>query len=151
LNARASEASKIAPLIACIAKYAHSRGNEFKIVNIGGASIKRQLFPKVRKLLNEEVTFVNEDGHHFKFYDQFNPAQFVNNEMQTFVMTKQLIAIATGLGINLDIAFELAKDFTYVSDHRSLNTRQICLLQDEYNAHRQTKSQSFTELLKNAR
>jgi hypothetical protein len=90
---------------------------------------------------------VNENGHHFKFYDQFNPGQFLNKEMQTFVMTQQLVGIATGLGINLDIAFELAKDFTYVSDHRSLNTCKLRLLQDEYNAHRQTKSQEFIERL----
>jgi hypothetical protein len=148
LNARMSEASNIAPLIALVAKYAHSRGNRFILLNIGGTSIARQLFPKVRKLSNGEVSFVNEGGHHFKFYDQFNPGQFLNNEMQTFAITQQLVDIATGLGIDLDIAFRLAKNFTYVSDHRSLNTHQFRLLQDGYNAHRQTKSQSFTDQLK---
>jgi hypothetical protein len=68
--------------------------------------------------------------------------------MQTFAITQQLVDIATGLGIDLDIAFRLAKNFTYVSDHRSLNTHQFRLLQDGYNAHRQTKSQSFTDQLK---
>ena len=50
LNARASEASKIAPLIACIAKYAHSRGNKFIFFNLGGKSIERYLNPKLRQL-----------------------------------------------------------------------------------------------------
>ena len=68
--------------------------------------------------------------------------------MQTFAITRHLVDIATGLGIDLDIAFRLAKNFTYVSDHRSLNTHQFRLLQDGYNAHRQTKSQSFTDQLK---
>jgi hypothetical protein len=65
LDARQSEASNIAPLIALVAKYAHSRGNRFILLNIGGTSIARQLFPKVRKLSNGEVSFVNEGGHHF--------------------------------------------------------------------------------------
>jgi hypothetical protein len=38
LDARMSEASNIAPLIACVAKYAISRGNTFHVLNVGGTA-----------------------------------------------------------------------------------------------------------------
>jgi hypothetical protein len=87
LHARMSEASNIAPLIACVAKYAISRGNTFHVLNVGGKSIARHLRPKLRKLLNGEVSFVNEDGNHFKHFHQYNPTWFPSSEVQTFVMT----------------------------------------------------------------
>jgi hypothetical protein len=152
LNARASEASRIAPLIVCIAKYAHSRGNEFKILNLGGKSIERQLFPKVRQLSNGEVSFVNEDGNHFKHFHQYNKGWFPSREVQTFVMTRQLVGIASGLGVARDIAMNLASSLNFISsDYLDLDAPVRKQFEDAYNAYHQKATQELVEKMARGR
>jgi hypothetical protein len=152
LNARASEASRIAPLIVCIAKYAHSRGNEFKILNLGGKSIERQLFPKVRQLSNGEVSFVNEDGNHFKHFHQYNKGWFPSREVQTFVMTRQLVGIASGLGVARDIAMNLASSLNFISsDYLDLDAPVRKQFEDAYNAYHQKATQELVERMARGR
>jgi hypothetical protein len=66
-------------------------------------------FPKVKaqlKSICDQVIFVNEFGHHFKHYGQFNPACFPNTEVQSFVMSEELAEMATAFGIDLGILLE---------------------------------------------
>jgi len=48
-DAKNSEADALAPLIVSVAKYAISRGNTYLVLNVGGKSIGRVLFPKSRR------------------------------------------------------------------------------------------------------
>jgi hypothetical protein len=146
LDARASEASKIAPLIACIAKYAHSRGNTFYVVIVGGRSIAKHLPSKVRQLTNGEVSFVNEDGNHFKFFQQFNAFWFPSSEVQKFVMTKQLVGMASELGVARDIVMKLASSLAFISsDYLDLDAPKRKRFEDAYNAHRQKAIQKLAQ------
>ena len=58
--------------------------------SVGGKLIGRVLIPKVKVLLKsicDQIIFVNEFGHHFKHYGQFNIACFPNSEVQRFVIS----------------------------------------------------------------
>jgi hypothetical protein len=77
--------------------------------SVGGKLIGRVLIPKVKVLLKsicDQIIFVNEFGHHFKHYGQFNIACFPNSEVQRFVISEELAEMATKFGINLNILLE---------------------------------------------
>jgi hypothetical protein len=116
------------------------------LLNVGGKSIGRVLIPKVKaqlKSICDQVIFVNEFGHHFKHYGQFNIACFPNTKVQTFVMSEELAEMATKFGIDLDILLEERKDFAFLSDNRDLSADERCQLESEYNVYRQEISQRY--------
>ena len=86
---------------------------------------------------------MNEFGHHFEQYSQFNPACFPLTEVQTFVMSEELAEMASAFGIELGILLESRQHFPFLTDNRDLPADERLRLEIEYNVHRQMISQRF--------
>jgi hypothetical protein len=122
------------------------------VLNVGGKSIAKYLHPKLRKLLNGEVSFVDEDGNHFKHFHQYNPTWFPSTEVQTFVMTQQLVGMASELGVAWDIVMKLASSLTFISsDYLDLDAHVRKRFEDAYNAHHQKTTQELVDVMARGR